>query len=660
MAETAKIVLDLDNKEFVRKLKDSMGLLGQMGDAKSFDDIGAAFLKIGKIAGVAAAAIGAMKVVFDASLETEKVDQINRSFDAMAQSIGLVADTIKGELIEATKGLVDDDEAVQSATRAMVALGDQAKLIPEIMNQARKATALFGGELTQNFEAFSSALASGNLRSLKQFGIILDSEKVLKDYAKTLGVGVQFLTESAKKQALANAALEKAKEKYANVDESALKATNAFTRFKVSVGELYEGFARMISQSKLLASTFDLLAKGLDAITPQKPLTMLERYNKEIASAEASISKLNDVIAERKQAADEADASWLKNGDNIRKDVAQLEAQREAYVKLIDQKKAFISASEEEARKKASGQKGDELLKPDAQIDYEELKKNRSNFLRDLSNLDSQSYDLRKKNAMDFEAYEIAHYEQTAAMAMRAAAQVAEIDRLAKENGLQDDQRVADAKLAVYTNLNERLKELDQDMLSARVVVAENQLKNAQTTGDGIRAAFNLSAAQATRDFENFGRRGQVVFKAFEKNAVSSLVALGEGTADAGEAMKGFMFGALADIAEAEGRVMLLQAFHNPAAGAAGAALIVLSGVLRGMAGNKAKSEGVGSSGGSGGGGADSPSASHPEAKDQPRKAVTVQIQGSYFETDQTRTRLMEMIRESGDFTDFNLRQIGG
>lgn len=76
------------------------------------------------------------------------------------------------------------------------------------------------------------------------------------------------------------------------------------------------------------------------------------------------------------------------------------------------------------------------------------------------------------------------------------------------------------------------------------------------------------------------------------------------------------------------------------------------------MSGSKGKGESVSSGGATGGGGSQA-EAYKPEMQDQNKKAVTLQIQGNYYETEQTRTRLMEMIREVGDFTDFNLKQVG-
>ena len=121
------------------------------------------------------------------------------------------------------------------------------------------------------------------------------------------------------------------------------------------------------------------------------------------------------------------------------------------------------------------------------------------------------------------------------------------------------------------------------------------------------------------------------------------------------------MLNSLADIAEAQGDLLLASALVNPLNAAAGAALLVLSGVLRGAAGSAGSSSGVGSSSGGGGGVAtsatDSGLTTQP-ALSTPSKAVTIQVQGNYFETDATKRTLMDMIRSETDATDFKYTQI--
>jgi hypothetical protein len=164
----------------------------------------------------------------------------------------------------------------------------------------------------------------------------------------------------------------------------------------------------------------------------------------------------------------------------------------------------------------------------------------------------------------------------------------------------------------------------------------------------------------------NFSKLGQTAFQSFQSNAANAFMELGKGTKDATEVMKSFFLNALADIAQSQGTIMLANIF-NPAAMAAGAGLLVLAGLLRSMAGG-----GGGSGGGigaaspstvSGGGAASSTvfdeTLSRPELSEPKGREVSLIVQGNYFETEQTKRTLMEMIRSETDATGFSYVQIG-
>ncbi len=142
---------------------------------------------------------------------------------------------------------------------------------------------------------------------------------------------------------------------------------------------------------------------------------------------------------------------------------------------------------------------------------------------------------------------------------------------------------------------------------------------------------------------------------------------MGSGSKDAGDAIKGFLFGSIGDVAVAHGTEILLSSIWppNPVGIAAGGALIAFGEALASVGQSSGASAPSASSGGSSGGasatGLDQSQAAASTASPQAAqaKSLTVAISGNIFETDQTRTRLMDMIRQAGDFTDFNLKQIG-
>src|SRR3990167_2381775 len=139
-----------------------------------------------KYVGRAAGALKDLPVaIFDFVKEGEKVQQINRSFESLAKSAGLSGQEIREGLVGAAKGLADDTDIILAANKAIVGLGSQAEKLPQVMELARKATYLFGGDLVQNFEAMNHAIASGNTRALKNMGIMVDAESAVNKYAES-------------------------------------------------------------------------------------------------------------------------------------------------------------------------------------------------------------------------------------------------------------------------------------------------------------------------------------------------------------------------------------------------------------------------------------------------------------------------------------------
>ena len=141
---------------------------------------------------------------------------------------------------------------------------------------------------------------------------------------------------------------------------------------------------------------------------------------------------------------------------------------------------------------------------------------------------------------------------------------------------------------------------------------------------------------------------------------------MGEGAESGADIMKGFMLNSIADIAQAQGEEMLAAALVNPAYAAAGAGLLVLSGAIRAAAGGLGKSSMGGTSFGGGDYGgvgsqssfADQGAVNQLQPEVQPKKTVHINVMGHYFETEQTKMALLQMIRENSDATDFIYNQI--
>ena len=679
MAETtSKIVLDLDNKEFVKKLKESLGLMGELGKGGGIEDLGSMFIKVGTTIGLTAAAVGAFKVALDLTKEGERVKQLDNSFEALAQSVGIAGDQLKEKLVGSAKGLADDTDLINAANRAIVSMGKSAEHLPEVMEIARKATALFGGDLVTNFENLNHALASGNTRALKQMGIVLDTDKAYKEYAKSIGVSVKYLDDQGKKQAILNAFLEQGKSKFAGVDESSLKLTNTIKRLSVLWGQMVEAAARFVEQSPGTKAAIDAVANAVDfwgqkikkftgtdseqAKGRIEDLTEeLYQHDEEIRKVQASLdqaTKFNDTVLA---------ASYKKR-------LEAMQAERAQIMQNLDGEEMYTQSIQKQAAAKeslaAGAGAGEDDKKKSGGIDTTQLTADRKKFYADVRQLEQENLVAMQANATSEEAIVALHEQQKQAVWEEFAAKKQQMDQQAKDLGIVGTEQHNEALINLEIQKNEKLTQLDNELDQKKMMARENQLRHAQSTNEKFVAGFRLAADQQAKALNDAGNKGQKTFGLLKNSAKQAFIDMGSGAKSGSEAIKSFFLGALADMAEMQGEALLakgMSSMGGPQDLAAGAALLALSGAIRAMAGSGGG--GAGGGGGGGGGGAAATGADlaggggteamKPTKEEQQKKAVTVAIQGNYFETDQTRTRLMEMIRESGDYTDFNLKQIG-
>ena len=292
-------------------------------------------ITLGDIRGVAEAVVGGIykvgETIVEMVKEAEKVRQVNMSFDALARSAGLSADIIKNDLMTAADGLADDTDILLAANRAMISLGSNANRMGETMELARKATVMFGGDMIENFEAINSAVASGNTRILKQFGLIVDADEAIKKYAASLGVSANQLNEAGRSHAILNAVLDKGQTAYKDVDESALQATNSFKRFKVAMAELWETASKLTANGpigKMTSAFTELATVGLKLVSNGLTNMFGDAADKARVKADAlagSIQRLEDTVT--KQKAFIAGTTDPKVLEFAQKNLASLEAQ---------------------------------------------------------------------------------------------------------------------------------------------------------------------------------------------------------------------------------------------------------------------------------------------------------------------------------------------
>lgn len=196
--------------------------------------------------GVAAAAIGKLTMeLFEFVGEGQKVYNIGVGFRALTKDIGVDATQAMEALTAATEGTIDKETMMVSLNKVLMRdFQLTSTQMEDLANVAVKLGKAYGKTSTEALEQFTEAVSRGNPRMLKKIGIMIDAEKALDDYAKSLGLVSTLLDEDQKRQAIMNASLEYGKQKVANMEFATgslairlKQASVEFTNFRHEVAE---------------------------------------------------------------------------------------------------------------------------------------------------------------------------------------------------------------------------------------------------------------------------------------------------------------------------------------------------------------------------------------------------------------------------------------
>lgn len=674
--ENIQFKLDLDADSFIDALKgakegiSSLASIG--GHGGELTELVASLGEVATVAGVIGTSFLALKTVMNTVFEGENIKAINKQFEILAHNAGVAGEEMKEALAKASHGLIDDTDLLASASKGFVELGANANRMAEIMEVARKTTAVFGGDLKDNFEQLTSAISRGNERLLAMKGIHVDMKKALISYARAHGVLVDQLDEEQKRTVFLNTALEAAKNSYKGVSGDIKQATNAWTELKIAVHELGEVFTIVFTNTigPILATAL----KGIAAFAhesknllqsafgdgAEKNAAKLEVYQTRLKSLQGALDELNTkgkafyqgTLIEKGTAIGDAKIQEIKEQiKSINAEMAPVQAKAEAA--LSDAKKAAA-----EIKKQADLTAKNKLAQEQAKQEVA--------LAKSMNEMKLKRLEIEMQLAESEEQVNKISVERQKTMIALIKAENQELIQKEQKGLITAKQR--DAQIAHNdAMLKMKLKQNEDALLKERERALDRYLKKSQNVAQGITRAFAVGSAKNKALLKDFGHTGQVVFDSFGKAATNAFVQIGKGAQDGTEVMKKAFFGMLGEIAIEQGSVMLLSGIWppNPPAIAAGAALLVLGGMLEGMSGGG----GGGATAGGGFGGADiSPSyasntttdTSLQNAQQSYQKSVSVQIQGNYYDTEDTRRQMLEMIRRESDATDFKYSFIPG
>lgn len=613
--------------------------------------------------GAATAAVGALAAAtFKMALAGEQVNAVNLQFANIASSAGLAADSFKQSIIGATQGLIDDEDALQIATKGIIALGDQASKLPAILDASRSVSRGLGKDFKSTFEDLSSFVENGNARVLRQFGIVLDLDKAYANAAKSIGVATGALTEQQKQQIRANLILDEVPKKFDAASQSVTPLKDAFDRLKVSASNSLEsiqsGLANLITKTFIDEQNLSNVATARLNNSLSENKKRLEEVNTEIeklTSLEGRSSlqaiELNKLLTERAKLAKESSLALVEAaGRSDQQLFADLEKSRGPAApkdKIVANPEQQALAKQEQLKRLNDLQayvSAQDKLVLDAEIKR----------IDTLNNLDQR-----------LTAQKSAFAQQSILLEQQKNTAIAQVKQQFSDTNKFTQ---AERDMAVLaTKQNYYMQEQALAQANADKIKSIEDNKNMSVSGgfiaaaDGMKIAAQDFANNSVSKFQELGKQsfaslGQGVGNAFNKFGS----ALKSG-ADAGKAFESAIGDTIAGVASQFGDLFiqtgigkLALSYGTDATGyaliAAGAALKLLVG-MSGAGGSTAAS----ASSDGGGGIAASPSTSTDLTQPQDLKraeattGVSVVIQGDVLDSDESGSRIVSLINAAFD-----------
>ena len=212
-------------------------------------------------AGVMAGASIAIGKAWDSVDMAAKADQQAQAFTNMAASHGANARDIVASLKMMSGHTISNMEIMKQAGTAMT-LGISEEMLPQMMEVARASARVMGATTEEMFEKLTVGLARQSKLRLDDLGIIVDVGKANEEYARSIGLTVNQLTDAQKKQAFFNASMESGQDIVKRSGEMTMDAAEAIQIFTAQMknAKVWVGKA-LISVSSFLGA----LASGVGA-----------------------------------------------------------------------------------------------------------------------------------------------------------------------------------------------------------------------------------------------------------------------------------------------------------------------------------------------------------------------------------------------------------
>lgn len=260
--------LGLNTRGFEKGLKDSTRKAQNANkrQAQSFRSVARSAALVTTAVVATAAAVGTL------AERGAKVESVQSAFVRTAGNSAVAMDRLKAS----TRGLVSQyDLMVQQNTALTLGSVKTSEEFAKLAGVAQRLGRSLGLETTFAVNSLNIGIARQSRLILDNLGIIVDVDKANRQYAASLGISTDALTDSMRAQAFANEAMRKAEEAADRLGEVQRNAGDAYGEFKVELRDTADALAQIAANSKAAEAGFTGLAGALRMLRSDPQLLAL-------------------------------------------------------------------------------------------------------------------------------------------------------------------------------------------------------------------------------------------------------------------------------------------------------------------------------------------------------------------------------------------------
>jgi hypothetical protein len=258
--------------------------LRQVGlDLRSLDNAAAtaagglgSLAKVAGVAGLVALSVQAVNAGVELARVGAMADQVRTAFNNMAESAGASGDEILEALRRASRGSVSDMNLMLSANRAMLfGVADNVEEFTQLMQIAEARGKGMGISTTQAFDNIITGIGRLSPLILDNLGIVYQGEQLFADYAQSIGMTAEQLSDAEKRQALLNMVVAQSADLVAKNNAAGENMVDQFERMDAAIQSAKEALGELFApaMAAIARQIADAVTMATDAITDAQKAT---------------------------------------------------------------------------------------------------------------------------------------------------------------------------------------------------------------------------------------------------------------------------------------------------------------------------------------------------------------------------------------------------